>query len=90
MNLQKNGESYKARFLVQGYCDRDKAILVHSSPNLRQESIRLSFAITTIMGFSLRAQNISKAYLQGSTEFKIEIFIEPQKNFNYLPINCSN
>ena len=61
-------EIYKALFEVQVYFDRDKAFLVHASPNLMQESVRLLFAISSIMGFSVWIQDISKAYLRSSID----------------------
>ena len=61
-NPNTREEIYKARFVVQGHRDRDKAFLVHASPNLRQESVRPLFAIASIMGFSVWNQDTSQAY----------------------------
>ena len=44
-------ENYKARFVVRGHRDRYKAIQVQASPNIGQESLRLLFAIASVMGF---------------------------------------
>lgn len=39
-----NKELFKARFVVQGHTDSEKNLLVHTSTNIRQESIRILIA----------------------------------------------
>eukprot|EP00171_Calliarthron_tuberculosum_P008498 IDg8498t1 len=78
-------ERYKARFVVQGYNDKDKFNLVHASPNLRQDSMRLLFAIASIMGFELWSEDICLAYIQGSTEIMREIFVCPKGELSLQP-----
>lgn len=79
-------ERYKASFVMQGHLDKDKPYLVHTSPNLRQEAVRMLFAITSLMGFELWTQYISQPYLQGSSEVMHEVFMDPKsKEFRLQP-----
>lgn len=68
----------KARFIDQGHRDRDKTYLVHSSPNLKMESVRLVFALASIMGFEIWTHDITQAYLQGSIEVMRDTFLDPR------------
>lgn len=46
-------ERYKARLVVQGHRDRHKPYLVHASPNLKQDTVRMIISLASIMGFEL-------------------------------------
>ena len=42
-------ERYKARFVVQGHKDRDKALIVHKAVPVRMRSIRIFMCIALLM-----------------------------------------
>jgi hypothetical protein len=46
-------EIWKARYVIQGHRDQEKEIMVRSSTNVQQRSLRLIFALATIMGFKI-------------------------------------
>ncbi len=77
-------QRYKARFVISGLRDSDKSILVHAYANLRLESVRLLIAIALIMGFTLRAQDISQAYLRDASELILDVYAPTTQEF-YLP-----
>lgn len=72
-----SNERAKARLVVQGYKDRDKFNLVHSSTNLQQRSIRIICSIAAIMDFELWSHDITQAYLQSDMPLQRQIFMKP-------------
>ena len=73
-------ERHKLRFVVRGHRDR-----VHASPNLRQESFQLLFAITSILRFTVPPQDITQAYLKETSKLMREIYVDPMEEFNLSP-----
>lgn len=85
-DLDTAEESYKAIFVVQGHLDRDKPFLVHASPNLRQDSVRMMFAIASLIGFRVWTEDISQAYFQDSAEVMQQVYMDPRrKEFHLKP-----
>lgn len=54
-------ESCKARFVVQGHTDILKNMIVHTSVNVRQQTIGMIVAIAAWMQYSLWSQDVSQA-----------------------------
>ena len=80
-NKDTQEEAYKARFVVQGHTDAEKNLLVHSSPNLKQSSIRLLLAQAATFGFQIWSQDVRQAYLQSAERLMREIYVRPTKEF---------
>lgn len=80
---EKKQPVFKARFVVQGHRDREKAALVHESTNMRQPSIKVLTAIAAIFGFHLWSTDLSQAYLQSGMKLLQDVYIT--KEFRLSP-----
>lgn len=74
-------EVLKARYVVQGHMDREKNLLVHNSPTVSQQSIRLLIAIATIFGFEIWSEDMTQAYLQGAERILRKVYIKGKPEF---------
>jgi transposase InsO family protein len=72
-------EKLKARFVLGGHRDREKKSQVHSTTNLKQQSIRILLALASIFGFDLWSSDVNQAYLQSAAELQRDIFIQPEE-----------
>lgn len=57
-------ETYKARFAAQKHKNAEKNMIIYSSKNLKQQSIRLMISFRAVYELRLWTQNISQAYIQ--------------------------
>lgn len=58
---------YKARFVVQGYRDKDKDFLIHEANNLQQSSIKTVIALAAFFSFLVWSRGVSQAYFQSAS-----------------------
>lgn len=66
-----------ARFLVQGFRDREKCVLTHTSYTVRAASIRLLVALAFMFRMRLWGFHVTQVYLQSDTELVRDFYIEP-------------
>lgn len=69
-------EVWKARFVVQGYCNVLKTSLVHNSPTAKQSLIKILLVLTTNLKFVILSTDVTQAYLY-SAEISIhELYLK--------------
>ena len=69
-----HAHKYKARIVVRGDLEKQKAQEKHFSPVANYDSIRLVFGVCAIKGFKIRQLDIKTAYLYASRES--EVYLE--------------
>jgi hypothetical protein len=81
-------EVVKARYVVQGHRDRDKAFLVHNYTNTRQASTKIIMCIAAVVGFRVWTHDVTQACTQSSENLMRDVFIDPKKNSDEFKLNC--
>ena len=67
-------ERYKARFVVRGFNDKLKEVMVHQSPNLSQDGTRMLFCLASILGFEIWSVDVSQAFIQSASDNMRPVF----------------
>jgi Reverse transcriptase (RNA-dependent DNA polymerase) len=84
-NIGTPEEMYKARFVVQGHKDREKAFLTHNSATLRHSSVKLLVSIAAIMGFRIWTHDVTQAYTQAADCLVRDVYLDPKQDRAAFP-----
>lgn len=66
-----------ARFVIQGSCDNEKGMLVHTASTVRGASGRLLVTLSSVIQLELWGFDVTQAYLQSDSKQAREVSIEP-------------
>jgi Reverse transcriptase (RNA-dependent DNA polymerase) len=72
-DVDTDREIHKARYVIQGFRDKDKTRLVHQSLTARQQSTKLLVAIAAVFGFRI--------FLQSADKLMRDVYLSPSKEF---------
>lgn len=72
--VETNKPVYKARLVVQRHTDNERGIMVHSSINERQNSVRVLAGMVAKLGFRLWSQDVSQVDIQAGESFMSETY----------------
>ena len=71
-------EFAKARYVSQGYNDKMKMFVVHSTPTLRQSSSKIIVCSACLLNFRVSLLDIAQAYLQSKPKISRVVYIKPK------------
>ena len=69
---------YKARLALGGHRDKVKLSIVHNTYKLKASSIRLVFALATILGFDILSLDVNQTYLKSASNLKRQVYTRPE------------
>lgn len=82
LSIKKIGstnEKKKARYIAQGYSNKEKPYIVHDTATLRSSSIRFILSVAAIKVFRLFSHDVNQAYIQSKDNLGRRIFILPKQ-----------
>lgn len=86
-NAGTENEKPKARFVAQGFADKEKDYLIHNVTSLRQSSVRVILSFGVNMGYRVYTHDVTQAYTQSEDPLSREIYLRPkQKDLEYFGI----
>lgn len=78
-NYQTPEEMAKARYVAQGYGDKDKGKIVHDTSTIRPSSIRIILSIAAILLLTLFSHDVTQTYLQSKDKLTRRVYIRVKK-----------
>lgn len=80
---REDSEGYKARFIIQGFKDKEKDLLINEASNVGIPGIRLLFALAGILGLQVWSDDVQQAYIQGG-ELDRLVYLNPKMNARFF------
>jgi hypothetical protein len=83
-DVNTGNEFFKARQVVQGYKDREKAQLVYNSTTLMQSSTNLILSFAALFRFRVWNQEATQAYTHSALALMRKSFYNPQRKTSII------
>ena len=81
LTLKKAGtkdKTPKARFVAQGFSDREKDFIIHNVTSLKQSSVRIIESFVASLGHHVFSHDVTQAYTQSDDCLSPELFLQPK------------
>ena len=81
LTLKKAGtssETPKARFVAQGFSDRNKDFIIHNVTSLRQSSVRIIVSFAASNGYRIFSHDVTQEYIQSDENLTRELYLQPK------------
>lgn len=72
-------ETWKGRFVVQGFCDSMKTSLVHDNSNARPQAVKILVNTAANLMIQVFAVDVCQAYLQSAKKLLKDVWTKPLK-----------
>ena len=72
-------ETHKARFVAQGFSDRDKDYIIQNITSLRQSSVRMIVSFAATRGYRIFSHDVTQAYTQSDECLTRELYLKPKQ-----------
>ena len=79
-NVGTENEQDKARFVAQGFADKEKDFLIHNVTSVRQSSVRVLLSFAANKGYRMYSHDVRQAYSQSAEPLTREIYLQPKRN----------
>ena len=83
-NVGEKDELLKARLVIMGHVDPDKARVVNEAPTLLKSSMRIIIALGLAHSFEIWCRDVSQAFVQSRDALPRRVYIRAPKNDNVL------
>ena len=77
-NAGTDREQPKARFVAQGFADKEKDFLIHNISSLRQSSVRVILSFAANMEYRIFTHDVTQAYTQSDDPLSRKIYRKPK------------
>jgi Reverse transcriptase (RNA-dependent DNA polymerase) len=74
-------EIHKARYVVQGFRDKNKTSLVHDASISKQQSTKLLIGLAAIISSRIFSTDFTQVYLQSAEPLMRDVYIKPSAEF---------
>lgn len=68
--------NHKARFVIEGYRDRMKHMMLHSSQNINYSTLLMELTLATMHDLKVGTSDVFKAYLQSDKPMESELLVK--------------
>ena len=86
-NAGSERETPKARFVAQGFSDREKDYIIHNVTSLRQSSVRMIASFAASKRFRIFSHDVTQAYTQSDECLSRELYLQPNQQVPFYSLS---